>query len=69
MMNEFKYVRLADVGAHLAEGWLMADDFAGLHHGTYAVLMGRHNADVCHDAPTASAEVITNEAKDARRDT
>lgn len=63
MMNVFKYVRLSDVGEHLAKGWLMADDFAGLHHGAYAVLMGRH----VPDASPRLEQPMNDKTRDDRR--
>lgn len=39
MITWLKYVVLADVGAHLARGWTIADDLAGTHHGHFSVIM------------------------------
>ena len=35
----FRYVRHAQVEAREAEGWQVADDLSGCHHGVYSVLM------------------------------
>lgn len=34
-----RYVVHRDVARFAAAGWLVADTFAGIHHGAYAVLM------------------------------
>jgi hypothetical protein len=34
-----RYVPHKRVAEHLANGWRVADDFAGTHHGAHAVLM------------------------------
>lgn len=35
----YRYVRIAHVARFIASGWMVADDFAGCHHGRYSVLM------------------------------
>lgn len=47
---EARYVRLADVGRFLAEGWTLRDDMANIHHGAYAVLMIRDAIEDRRDA-------------------
>ena len=37
----FYYVRHSDVDARKADGWVVADDLQGIHHGAYAVMMER----------------------------
>jgi hypothetical protein len=39
--DEYRYVRHEDRQTFEDNGWRLIDDFAGTHHGEYAVLMGR----------------------------
>lgn len=53
VLTEFRYCPMHELGRRLAEGWTLVDDFAGMHHGAYSVLIGRP------ENPVSAQEIAT----------